>query len=303
MRNQINVFLYIFISVINTMYGQQIAITFDDAPTGDSWQFTGEQRTEEIIKKLKENKVNQAAFFCVTKHLDPTGKIRIDKYREAGHLIGNHSHSHSRISRLDIEGYIRDIATADSILSEGANFMKWFRFPFLDEGKTETERVSLRKALREFGYFNAYVTVDNYDWYLNSLFQKALQEKRKVNYEKLERFYIDHIWESILFYDEIAKRTLGRSPRHVLLLHENDLAALFSDKLIRHIRSKGWEIISPETAYEDEIATIIPEVSFNSQGRVAAIAYANGMNPSELVQESEDTDYLDRQAELLNIFE
>ncbi|MFO7526854.1 MAG: polysaccharide deacetylase family protein [Ignavibacteriaceae bacterium] len=280
---------------------QQIAVTFDDAPMRDGEYFTGKERTGLLIEKLEENNVT-AAFFCITNHFDSAGTERIKLYADAGHLIANHTHTHSRINQIGVDNYIKDIAAADSILKDFSNFIKWFRYPYLDEGKTIEDRDAFRNALQEMNYINGYVTVDNYDWYINSMLQKALKENRQVDFNKLENFYIEHIWQSIIFYENIAKRTLGRSPAHVLLLHENDLAALFIDKLIQHIKGKGWEIISPVEAYNDEIVSAVPDVLFNGQGRIAAIAYEMGIKPNELVQHSEDTDYLEERALKLEIF-
>lgn len=112
--------------------------------------------------------------------------------------------------------------------------------------------------------------------------------------------YVDHIWESIQFYNNIALKNLGRSPKHVLLLHENDLAALFIDDLVKHLRTNGWKIITPEEAYTDPIAQIIPDVLLNGQGRVAAIAKEKGyIGP--FVQDAEDEEFLDKQFVTLKI--
>lgn len=301
MIKQIQFLIFTLFIAFKIASAQQIAITFDDAPMQDGEYFTGKERAGLLTEKLHESKVT-AAFFCITNQFDSAGIERIKLYEDAGHLIANHTHTHSWINNIGVANYIEDIARADSILKDFRNFMKWFRYPYLDEGKTIEERDAIRNALQEMNYINGYVTVDNYDWYINSMLQKALKENKQVDFNKLEKFYIDHIWQSIIFYDNIAKRTLGRSPAHVLLLHENDLAALFIDKLIRHIKSQGWEIISPAEAYKDEIVSIIPDVLFNGQGRVAAIAYEMGIKPNELVQHSEDTDYLEEQALTLDIF-
>jgi hypothetical protein len=111
---------------------------------------------------------------------------------------------------------------------------------------------------------------------------------------KLRGLYLDHIWASIQFYDEVAMKILNRSPRHVLLLHENDLAALFLGDLILFLKSKGWKIITTDEAYHDPIAAKIPNTLFNWQGRVAAIAHEQGVLPINLVPESEDEGYLDK---------
>ena len=283
---------FIFLGIATPSAAQEIALTFDDAPTGHSEFQSGAARTTELIKKLREVNVSQVAFFVVTSRVDSMGKLRLKRYAEAGHIIANHTHSHARIDRIGIDNYIDDIFKADAILRSLPGFKPWLRFPYLDEGRTLAHRDALRKALTENGYFNGYVTVDNYDWYLNRLFRTAVAEKKEINWDKLRSLYIDHLWKSIQFYDRLARETLGRSPKHVLLLHENDLAALFITDLVQFIRGKGWTIISPVEAYRDPIATAIPNVLLNNQGRVAALAREKGYS-DRLSLESESTEFLD----------
>lgn len=293
----------VFLFSCAVTYGQQVALTFDDAPTPDDVILKGQDRTRMLLEALRSRKVEQVAFFVITSNLDEPGTKRIRAYTDDGHLIANHSHQHRSIAELGYRQYIKDIQIADSVLSGMQGFAPWYRYPFLDEGRTRSDRDSIRKAVTDLSLANGYVTVDNYDWYLNSLYRKAVEQGKKVNLEKLKRIYIEHIWNSIQFYDNVARVQIMRSPKHVLLLHENDLAAMFAGDLIDHLRRKGWQIISPRAAYQDEIATIIPDVLFNGQGRVAAIAYANGVKARDLVQLSEDEAWLDALVERERIFE
>jgi peptidoglycan/xylan/chitin deacetylase (PgdA/CDA1 family) len=290
-------------SLCPSLAAQQIALTFDDAPLSDGPIFSGNERTQKLIEHLKQQKIEQVTFFVVTGNINEQSNKRLEKYADAGHLLANHTHSHQWIRVLGTAAYLRDIQRADSILRPMKGFAPWFRYPFLDEGRTKSSRDSIRQQLVEMRLINGYVTIDNYDWYLNGLLRKALQEKRKVNYDKLRSVYLDHLWNSIQFYDGIARRILGRSPRHVLLLHENDLAAYFLTDLIKLLNAKGWEIISPTEAYEDPIAGIVPDVLFNGQGRVAAMAKEKGFASKDLVQEAEDEAYLDELVRIRKVFE
>lgn len=281
---------------------QQIALTFDDAPLGGGPLFPGNERTKRIIQSLREQNVKQVAFFVVTSYIDSSSISRLESYSAAGHLIANHSHTHPWIHKVGTANYIADIAKADSLLTGLFPYKKWYRYPFLNEGRTVSSRDSIRRALSDLNLFNGYVTVDNYDWYLNGAFRKAVQQNMNVNYDRLREVYLDHIWQSIQFYDNIGKQVLNRSPKHVLLLHENDLAALFIADLVQLLRKKGWEIISPEEAYADPIAKHIPNVLFNGQGRIGAIAFEKGMKPADLVQASEDEAYLDKLLESKEAF-
>ena len=281
---------------------QEIALTFDDAPRSDGALYTGLKRSEILLKKLEQYDVPQVAFFANPGKLDDVGTLRLKMYGQSGHIIANHSYTHPQIQDVGVENYIKDIEKADQVLREFPEFRAWFRFPYLNEGRDEETRDRIRAALDSMNYFNAYVTVDNYDWHLEYMYQKALKEHKKIDYDLLKELYIEHIWESIQFYHNIALKTLKRSPKHVLLLHENDLAALFLDDLISFLRGEGWVIISPEEAYTDPIAEHIPNVLMNNQGRVAAIAREKGMEPKDLVQESEDVQYLDAYFQQKKVF-
>ena len=276
--------------------GQKIALSFDDAPLGDSPVMTGVKRTELLIKNLKAAAVPAVAFLCVSSRLTETGRQRLRDYAEAGHILGNHTHSHARIHRIGVEAAIKDIEKAHELLRELPGFERWFRFPFLDEGRDRPTRDALRDALEERNYFNAYVTVDNYDFALERLFRDAVRDKKPMDRDAMKRMYLDHLWNSIQFYDHMAQKALGRSPIHVLLLHENDLAALYIGDLVTMLRAKGWEIVSPREAYRDPIATQIPDVLLNNQGRVAALAKARNY-PGPFSQASENTETLRQQFE------
>lgn len=292
------------LSISQMAFAQEIAITFDDAPMEDGAYFTGAERTKRIIDQLKENGVSQAAFFVITKNIeDNKGSGRLDQYVAAGHLLANHTHRHRWIHALGTANYIEDIQKADEILKKRKGYAPWFRYPFLDEGNPKSRRDSIRVALQQLNLINGYVTIDNYDWYINGQTRKALLAGKKVNEDALKEFYLDHILTSVQFYDAVAQKHLGRSPKHVLLLHENDLAAKFVGDLIKLLKSKGWKIISPTEAYTDPIANQIPDVLFNNQGRIAAIAREMGVPGRELVQESEDEEFLDRQMTSLKLFE
>ena len=138
--------------------------------------------------------------------------------------------------------------------------------PFLHEDRTKKTRDYIRNYLQKLGYKNGYVTVNNYEWYMDALLKRALAEGKTINYKRLKNAYVESLWETITFYDNIALQVLGRSPKHVLLLHGNDITALFIDDLVQHIRSKGWKIISAEEAYSDPIAFLFR--MFHLMGKV-----------------------------------
>jgi peptidoglycan/xylan/chitin deacetylase (PgdA/CDA1 family) len=287
---------------VTVSHAGEIALSFDDAPMRDGVFLTGMERAKMLVRKLDSLGVDEVVFFCTTEKIyGPTSGKRLRLYGEAGHKIANHTYSHPHPDQPGARRYMIDVDRAHKTLVEYPNFVHWFRYPFLDEGRTRPIRDSVRAALAERGYSNGYVTVDNYDWYLDRLTREAVADSKTVDLDKLRGLYVKLLWEGILFYDSIGIDCLGRSPKHVLLLHENDLAALFIDTLVTHIRANGWTIISPTKAYTDPIADSLPDVLMNNQGRVVAIAVAHQRAQRGLVHYSEDTEYLDSLFEELGI--
>ncbi|MEM9056118.1 MAG: polysaccharide deacetylase family protein [Pseudomonadota bacterium] len=251
---------------------KRIALTFDDAPRADGQVFTGAERAGALLEALASVDSGPVAFFVTTQGIatEADGAARIARYAAAGHLIANHTHSHRWAHRTPIDDYLADIDRAHEALREVDNYRPWFRFPFLDEGRDAARIEALAKGLAARGLANGYVTVDNYDWYLDQALQNALADGRTVDYEALGKLYVRMLSYAAEFYDSLAVQMLGESPVHVLLLHENDLAALYVDDLVVALRRSGWTIVSPDLAYADPLPA--PRTRFTSQGRVFGLA-------------------------------
>lgn len=281
--------------------GKRIALSFDDVPRHPGGFMTPDERTIALIAGLDEAGVEQTAFFVTTGNLDHDygkgGEARIRAYVAAGHVIGNHSHSHTWLWNGDVAAYIADLDRAEAWLADKPGKRPWYRFPYLDEGRDPVRRDALRAALRQRGLLNGYVTVDNFDWAIDNLARQGVEAKRAIDRHALRDFYVETIVQTAEFNDRIARETLGRSPAHVLLLHETDLNALFIVDLVEGLRAAGWTIITMDEAYRDPIAALDPDTLYLGGGRVAALANVTGREPASLVHERTD------EAELARLFE
>lgn len=273
---------------------RRIALTFDDSPTLDSAMMTGAERTDRLLAGLKKADVAQAAFFIFGKNVEAEGGApRVAAFGEAGHVLANHSWSHAHLRDANAQAYLADIDRNEALLARFENRRPWYRFPFLDEGADEEQRDAVREGLKQRGLSNGYVTVDTYDWYLAGLMDKAAIEGRCFDTAALRALYVEMVAGSADFYDALALKTLGRSPAHVVLLHENDLAALYVEDLAKALRAQGWTIVTADEAFADPLAASEPATMFLSQGRISAIAREQGAPPEALVNKYEDRAMLD----------
>jgi peptidoglycan-N-acetylglucosamine deacetylase len=82
---------------------------------------------------------------------------------DEGHLVGNHSHYHTRMRLLTAEGFRTDILAAERVIRSvvGVDPRPWFRLPF-GSGHASDRVHSL---IAELGYRNVGWDVDAFDWY------------------------------------------------------------------------------------------------------------------------------------------
>ena len=261
---------------------KRIALSFDDVPRNPGAFFSPEERTRRLIAALQAGGVPQAAFFVTTGNLEKPfgagGEGRIARYVAAGHVIANHSYSHPRLSQTGATEYLADLDRAETWLKGREGHRPWFRFPFLNEGqKDKAKRDAVRAGLKARGLRNGYVTIDASDWNMEALTIDAVRAGKTIDMDALRDLYVESHVQAADFYDRLARRTLGRSPAHVLLLHETDLAALFIGDLVGALRRRGWRIVTADEAFSDPIATAEPDVPSAQGTLIEALAWEKGL--------------------------
>lgn len=259
-----------------SLWAKRLALTFDDSPRLASPLLGVEKRAQKIRDVLREAGVKEVLFLATPAEFTPKTKDLLAGHGKAGHLIGNHTHSHESANEIDPKAFIADVKAAHEFLKDIPGFTPFFRFPFLREGSPRATKDELSEFLKRFGYRRAYVTIDTSEWLIEEQLHRALAQKKKVDYEKLKRIYLDTLVNSIEFYDDLATATFKREVKHTLLLHENELAGLFLADLIVELRRKGWELVSPTDAYSDPLAELEPKTLLLNQGRVMALAIDRG---------------------------
>lgn len=278
----------------------EIALTFDDVPNIESPNLTQVARATEIVEALKNNKVQDAFFFVRADYISEQTASVLTQYTQSGFHLANHSYSHQSLTVLGVDAFIADAQLAQEKLKGFQNIVPYYRYPYLDYGNNIETLLQAQNKLVGMGYKDGYITVKTYDWYLNDRYTALSREEQRRCSVELKNLYVNHVESTIEFYDNLARKALGRSPKHVLLLHENDLAAHYLGDLIRDLNSKGWKIVSPEQAYKDPIQRQFPKELSHSQGRVAALASSKGFPENKLISPSENTEYLLKQFNKIN---
>ena len=271
-----------------------IAITIDDFNWNKSLKLSPQERNKGILSALKSHGDLKAALFVVGRNADnETGKALLSEWDKAGHMIGNHSYSHKELSSPGVtsEVFDEDILKGEEVIRSFRNFQKSFRFPYLAEGETGAKRDAVRTFLRLNGYRNAHVTIDASDWAVDNRLSARLTKDPAADLKPYRDFYLSHMWERSLYYDDLSRKVLGRSVKHTILMHYNLLNALFLGDLLDMFKSKGWRLIDAAKAFKDPIFLAEPKIVPAGQSLIWALARETGRFDKQLRYPGEDSEY------------
>jgi peptidoglycan/xylan/chitin deacetylase (PgdA/CDA1 family) len=111
----------LFIDFYWNTSNNKILLTFDDGPTAEA--------TEIILKTLSGKKI-KALFFCVGNNVKSNQSLVKDILDE-GHLIGNHTYNHKRLTKIGNAQAIEEIVSFDDLMKEKFKYdVKYFRPPY-----------------------------------------------------------------------------------------------------------------------------------------------------------------------------
>ena len=192
---------------------KKIALTFDDGPT---------PYTLEVLDLLKKYNA-KATFFCIGKNIEKHPEI-LQRIIDEGHLVGNHSYSHSKFFDFYNADKIKEeLQKTDALLEKfTSKKINFFRPPY---GVTTP---SIRRALKITGH-------KVIGWNIRSL------DGGTKNQE--------------LIFNRIIKRV---SPGGIVLLHDTGShSVLVLEQFLQFLQQNKYEVISVEellhlNAYEME---------------------------------------------------
>ncbi|MBC8031059.1 MAG: polysaccharide deacetylase family protein [Pyrinomonadaceae bacterium] len=272
----------------------RIAITMDDFNWNRSVKLTPDERNKAILGALSSHGGLKAALFVAARNADnEKGKSLLREWDQASHMIANHSYSHMELNTGEVttEKFTSDILKGETVLKDFPRFQKSFRFPYLKEGETAVKRDVVRKFLKQHGYRNGHVTIDASDWAVENRLSARLTKDPAADVKPYRDFYLSHMWERAVYYDELSKKALGRSVKHTILMHYNLLNALFLGDLLDMFQSKSWKLIDATEAFRDPVFSAEPKIVPAGESIIWAIAKETGKFDSLLRYPGEDAEY------------
>jgi peptidoglycan/xylan/chitin deacetylase (PgdA/CDA1 family) len=270
---------------------KSVSITMDNPNSDPAPLLTPKARDEKILSALKKHNLKIILFVQGAQVDNSDGKLLLQRWNDAGHILGNHTYSHLSLDDITEKQYEADTLRNEKLLRPYSHFQKIFRFPYLKEGNTLAKRDAFRKFLRENRYQFGSVTIDASDWYISERLEKKLAQNPNADIAPYKKYYLQHIWNRSQYYDNLAMEVLGRSPNHTLLVHHNLLNALFLDDLIQMFIDKGWKVIDANKAFQDPIFKMMPNTLPAGESLIWGLAKQSGRYNNKLRYPDEDESY------------
>jgi len=240
---------------------KQMAVTFDDLVFGGP--DPGLERITEVYGSLLDilDKYDiQATGFANAKKLQTNNEFRqrsalLRFWLDRGHDIGNHTFSHPDFHRVSFEQFRQDIISGEPDLREllhaAGRELRYFRYPMLHTGNTPEKKSECEAFLRERGYTNAPVTIDNMEFIFNKVYADARRSGDTALMKKVSAQYLDYMVEIIRFYEYVSDGVLGRQIRQILLLLLNEINGDHLDALLARLVREGYSFITLDRALQD----------------------------------------------------
>lgn len=238
---------------------RRVAFTFDDLPGSyvrECDPAALRQLNEQLVAAIRRNHMPAVGFvnegkLCLSKRARLVSLL--DIWLDAGLDLGNHTYSHVDFNNVSLEDFERDVIngekTTKTVLALRGRKLQYFRFPFLHMGKDLQKKRAIESFLRERGYENAVVSLDDDDY----IYAVAYAHADLATKPRLADDYVRYMESMFAFYEKLSKDTLGYEPPQILLLHDHQLNADTLDRLADMVRKRGYSFISIGEALRDPV--------------------------------------------------
>ncbi|MEA2601366.1 MAG: hypothetical protein QOF89_2358 [Acidobacteriota bacterium] len=242
--------------------GRPLLVSVDDLPVaGGDLHTTPEEReliTRGLLAALAKHHV-RAVGLVIWGHVK-TGddRVLLRRWLAAGHELGNHSASHLDLTTTAAEPYVADVEAgraglASFLAGEDDRKLRFFRFPFLDEGDTPAKLDAVRAYLARSGQRNLPVTIDDQDWEFEKPWVEARRKGDEREMERLGEQYQESLHVEVRDQEAKGDRLYGRPVPQILLLHANEVGAAQWDRLFTWLEGRGYRFATVDEVLADAV--------------------------------------------------
>ena len=281
MIKQLFIFSLLIFSSNVFSQNKKIAITIDDLPLQRIGNYSNAELTEifnRLISRIEKQGAPVIGFVNenkleVNEENDPEKIALLENWLNAGIDLGNHTYSHKSANEIPIKSFEEEILKGERVIKKlieaKGKSLKYFRYPFLQTGRSLEIKDEIEKFLEIHNYQVAPVTIDNSEWIFGSAYDKAIDSNKTEAAHRIGDEYIEYMKRKLEYWENQSQALFGKEINHIQLIHANTLNADYYNQLCKMILAKGYEFITLEEALKDELYKT--KDTFTGRGGISVI--------------------------------
>lgn len=286
--------LWVPLAAAQSAVQRTMAITFDDlpyasVPSEDDAALA--KMTARLLHPLRAAAIPAVGFVNESRlyregSLVPARVDLLQAWLDAGHELGNHTHSHVSLNRVPLDAFTANLLQGETVtrpLAQAAGRpLRWFRPPYLHLGQTAAVRAQFDAFLAARGYRVAPVTVNHSEWVFAVAYSRAQTQGNAEAAQRIAEAYLPYMEAELARAEQLALDRFGRPIPHVLLLHANALNADHVGALAARLQQRGYRFVTLDAALQDSAyATPLGTTLIEGESWLEHWARAAGLRPEQ----------------------
>lgn len=286
--------LWVPLAAAQSAVQRTMAITFDDlpyasVPSEDDAALA--KMTARLLHPLRAAAIPAVGFVNESRlyregSLVPARVDLLQAWLDAGHELGNHTHSHVSLNRVPLDAFTANLLQGETVtrpLAQAAGRpLRWFRPPYLHLGQTAAVRAQFDAFLAARGYRVAPVTVNHSEWVFAVAYSRAQTQGNAEAAQRIAEAYLPYMEAELARAEQLALDRFGRTIPQVLLLHANALNADHVDALAARLQQRGYRFVALDAALQDSAyATPLGTTVIEGESWLEHWARAAGLRPAQ----------------------
>ncbi|NMO04333.1 polysaccharide deacetylase family protein [Gordonia sp. TBRC 11910] len=262
----------------------EIAITVDELLLWDGTPmpsgYTPHSVMDSLLGALSEHDVAGAYGFAHTAPIedDPANRDILDRWVDAGHHLGNHTHCHACLNWVTGQQYVDDIKRSEEYVGGYVEKAptKYFRYAMDMSGESECKRGVVEDHLRAEGYVNAPITAWFGDFAWIAPYCRALKSGDRDAARMLRESYIGAAVGQLVAAHETERRLYRSDVPLIWLIHGTAIAQDCVGEILGRFAELGAEFVSLEQAMASPVNRVMSPVSPLFRNHLQRLAAAVG---------------------------
>jgi hypothetical protein len=214
-----------------------------------------------LIEKLKAHRVPAIGFVQGAQIYDgekmyPVRTEIVRTWRDAGFEIGIGGYRHIWFHNTPFDEYAANAEKNETItkkiLAEKSLPLRYFSYPFLNNGKTLEDKNRFENWLTTRGLRSVKYTFDNSEWVYSFAYDMARKDNDINTMKEIRADYLDYMTRMTEHYEAYSTEMFGRDIAQTLVLTPSRLITDTADEFFGMLEKRGYKFVSMDEAQADE---------------------------------------------------